>query len=158
MALQKALELEKSLPDGKFLNGNHPGEEDKKAFQALLGKDNVHLWRWVKHMLSYSEEERKSWPAPVKVATVNKSSLVIDVKPWDDETDMTALEAGVRAIEIPGLHWGASKLVKVAYGIQKLQIMLTIEDDKVSTDDVEDAIVANEDYVQSMDIVAFNKL
>ncbi len=38
---------------------------------------------------------------------IAKSSIVLDVKPWDDETDMKALEAGVRAIEMPGLLWGA---------------------------------------------------
>ena len=38
---------------------------------------------------------------------IAKSSIVLDVKPWDDETDMKALEVGVRAIEMPGLLWGA---------------------------------------------------
>lgn len=50
---------------------------------------------------------------------------------------MVALETAVRAIEIDGLHWGASKLIPVAYGVKKLQIMLTIEDALVSSDDIE---------------------
>merc|ERR1712130_487886 len=41
---------------------------------------------------------------------------------------------------------------------KKLQITCVVEDDKVSTDDLEDKITAFEDYVQSMDIVAFNKI
>lgn len=49
-----------------------------------------------------------------------------------DETDMKELEVAVRAIEMDGLLWGASKLVPLAYGIQKLQISCVVEDDKVA--------------------------
>lgn len=31
----------------------------------------------------------------------------MDVKPWDDETDMKKLEEAVRSVEMPGLLWGA---------------------------------------------------
>jgi len=44
------------------------------------------------------------------------------------------MENLVRGIQIDGLTWGASKLVPVGYGIQKLQILCSIEDDKVSVD------------------------
>lgn len=33
--------------------------------------------------------------------------MLLDIKPWDDETDMKKLEEAVRSIEMPGLHWGA---------------------------------------------------
>lgn len=55
-----------------------------------------------------------------------KSVVTLDVKPWDDETDMVALEAAVRSIEQDGLVWGASKLVAIGYGIKKLQITLVV--------------------------------
>ena len=42
-------------------------------------------------------------------ALIAKSSLLLDVKPWDDETDMVALEKSVRSIEADGLLWGACK-------------------------------------------------
>ncbi|ELU18563.1 hypothetical protein CAPTEDRAFT_228652 [Capitella teleta] len=93
-----------------------------------------------------------------KPALVAKSSLLIDVKPWDDETDMKKMEELVRSIQMDGLLWGASKLAPVGYGIKKLVMNAVIEDDKVSTDDLEEKIVAFEDYVQSMDIAAFNKI
>jgi len=83
---------------------------------------------------------------------------VLDVKPWDDETDMVELEKSVRSIEQDGLLWGASKLVPLAYGIKKLQISAVIEDDKVSVDELEEKITAFEDLIQSMDIAAFNKI
>jgi len=84
--------------------------------------------------------------------------LVLDVKPWDDETDLVEMERLVRSVTIEGLTWGASKLVDVAYKIRKLQIMAVIVDDLVSTEDIQDQIQAFEEYVQSTDIAAFNKI
>lgn len=52
----------------------------------------------------------------------------------------------------------AAKLVPVGYGINKLQIMCVVEDDKVSVDDLVEKIQEFEDYVQSVDIAAFNKI
>ena len=40
---------------------------------------------------------------------IAKSSVVLDVKPWDDETDMKKMEEHVRKIEMDGLLWGACK-------------------------------------------------
>ncbi|CAG9805894.1 unnamed protein product [Chironomus riparius] len=93
-----------------------------------------------------------------KPALIAKSSILLDVKPWDDETDMKAMEDNVRTIVMDGLLWGASKLIPLAYGIKKLQIMCVIEDDKVSVDELTEKIEAFEDVVQSVDIAAFNKI
>ncbi|XP_071783462.1 elongation factor 1-beta [Centroberyx gerrardi] len=93
-----------------------------------------------------------------KPALIAKSSILLDVKPWDDETDMVKLEECVRSIQMDGLLWGQSKLVPVGYGIKKLQIGCVVEDDKVGTDMLEEQITAFEDYVQSMDVAAFNKI
>src|SRR5882762_7418460 len=57
---------------------------------------------------------------------VPKSVVTLEVKPWDDETDMKALEESVRSVEMEGLVWGASKLVPIGYGIRKLQITLVV--------------------------------
>jgi len=98
--------------------------------------------------------EKKS----TKPTVIAKSSIVLDVKPWDDETDMKEMEKSVRSIAMDGLLWGASKLVPVGYGINKLQIGCVVEDDKVSVDALTEEIQAFEDYVQSVDIAAFNKI
>lgn len=37
---------------------------------------------------------------------IAKSTIVLDVKPWDDETDLQAMEKAVRSIEADGLVWG----------------------------------------------------
>jgi len=101
---------------------------------------------------AYSEKKSK------KPALIAKSSILLDVKPWDDETDMKEMERLVRTIVMDGLLWGVSKLVPLAYGINKLQICCVIEDDKVSVDELQEKIQENEDFVQSVDIAAFNKI
>merc|ERR1712154_261269 len=93
-----------------------------------------------------------------KPVLIAKSNIILEVKPWDDETDMKMLEESVRSITADGLVWGASKLVPVGYGIQKLQISCVVEDDKVGTDFLDEEITKFEDYVQSMGILAFNKV
>ena len=52
----------------------------------------------------------------------------------------------------------AGKLVPLAFGIKKLTIMCTVEDDKVSIEELTEKIEAHEDFVQSVDIAAFNKI
>uniref|UniRef100_T1JB50 Translation elongation factor EF1B beta/delta subunit guanine nucleotide exchange domain-containing protein n=1 Tax=Strigamia maritima TaxID=126957 RepID=T1JB50_STRMM len=93
-----------------------------------------------------------------KPGVIAKSNIILDVKPWDDETNMKTMEDKVRLVTCDGLLWGASKLVPLAYGIHKLQISCVIEDEKVSVDWLQEQIEANEDLVQSVDIAAFNKV
>ncbi|XP_071342457.1 eukaryotic translation elongation factor 1 delta b (guanine nucleotide exchange protein) isoform X1 [Trachinotus anak] len=100
----------------------------------------------------YAEKKAK------KPALIAKSSILLDVKPWDDETDMAKLEECVRSVQADGLLWGTSKLVPVGYGIKKLQIACVVEDDKVGTDMLEEEITKFEDFVQSVDVAAFNKI
>ena len=82
-----------------------------------------------------------------KKQVIAKSSVLFHVKPWDDETDMVELERLVRTIKMDGLLWGASELKAVAYGIKCLSIVTTIEDDKVSTEDLTEKICEFEDHV-----------
>jgi elongation factor 1-beta len=98
---------------------------------------------------------------PAKKKESGKSSVLMDIKPWDDETDMKKLEETVRSVQMEGLAWGASKLVAVGYGIKKLQIMMTIIDDLVSVDTLVEEVLQeppHNEYIQSCDIVAFNKI
>ena len=93
-----------------------------------------------------------------KAKPAAKSFITLDIKPWAEDTDMKELEDIVRGITKDGLVWGTSKLVEVGFGIKKLQINLIIEDEKVSVDDLEQEIQDLEDFVQSTDIVAMQKL
>merc|ERR1711874_261153 len=101
---------------------------------------------------AYHEKKAK------KPKVIAKTSVLLDVKPWDDETDHNAMLASVKSIEMDGLLWGASKLVPIGYGIKKLQVMCTVEDDKVSVEELTEKIEAFEDFVQSCDVNAMNKI
>merc|ERR1711971_116617 len=101
---------------------------------------------------AYHEKKAK------KPKVIAKTSVLFDVKPWDDETDMDAMLKEVKTIEMEGLVWGASKLVPVGYGINKLQVMCVVEDDKVSIDELSEKICDFEDFVQSVDIAAMSKI
>ncbi|TKY84933.1 hypothetical protein EX895_006013 [Sporisorium graminicola] len=102
----------------------------------------------------YNKKKAAKGPGPAA-----KSLVTLDIKPWDDETDMKELEASVRAIEMDGLVWGSSKLVAIGYGVSKLQCSLVVEDAKVSLDELQERITDEcEDYVQSTDVAAMAKI
>lgn len=127
--------------DGVDLFGSDSEDEDAEA--AKIREERL---------AAYAAKKSKK---PVLIA---KSNIILDVKPWDDETDMQEMEKCVRKIVCDGLLWGASKLVPLAFGIHKLQIACVVEDDKVSIDWLVEEIEKNEDFVQSVDIAAFNKI
>jgi elongation factor 1-beta len=141
-----------------------PSESAKPAAAAKKDDDDLDLFG------SDEEEDAEAEAAKAarlaeyqakkakKPAIIAKSSVVLDVKPWDDETDMKELEKQVREIGLDGLLWGASELVAIGYGIKKLRISCVIEDDKVGTDILEEQITGLEDLVQSMDVFSFNKI
>ncbi|XP_040592217.1 elongation factor 1-delta isoform X4 [Mesocricetus auratus] len=140
-AKKAATPAEDDEDDDIDLFGSDEEEEDKEA--ARLREERLR---------QYAEKKAK------KPSLVAKSSILLDVKPWDDETDMAQLETCVRSIQLDGLVWGGSKLVPVGYGIRKLQIQCVVEDDKVGTDLLEEEITKFEEHVQSVDIAAFNKI
>ena len=82
---------------------------------------------------------------------------MLEVKPYDDQTDVMEIDKLVRAIQMEGLKWGQSQSVPVAYGIKKLQISAVVYDELVSTDDLCELIEKNDEIVQSTDIVSFQK-
>jgi len=119
-------------------------DEDEESEEAKKIRED--------RLKAYAEKKSKK-PGPIA-----KSSIIMDVKPWADDTNLDEMEANVKSIVMDGLLWGATKKVPIGYGISKLQIVCTVEDDKVSVDDLQEKIQEFEEYVQSVDIVAFNKI
>lgn len=138
---QVNVKAEEDEDDGVDLFGSDSDEESETA--AKIREERL---------AAYHAKKSKK---PVLIA---KSNVILDVKPWDDETDMKLMESKVREIVHDGLLWGAAKLVPLAFGIHKLQISCVVEDDKVSIDWLQEQIEAQEDFVQSVDIAAFNKI
>jgi len=130
-----------------------PAAADDDDDMDLFGSDDEEQTEETKRRLAaYAEKKGK------KPALIAKSAIVLDIKPWDDETNMEELEQHVRSIELDGLVWGASRLVPLAFTIKKLQINCVVEDDKVGTDILEEHITAFENHVQSVDIASFQKI
>merc|ERR1711988_13601 len=133
-----------------------PAEEDDDDVD-LFGSDDEEDDEEKKRI---TEERLKAYheKKAKKPKVIAKTSVLFDVKPWDDETDMDAMLKECKSIEMEGLVWGASKLVPVGYGINKLQVMCVVEDEKVSIDELSEKICEFEDYVQSVDIAAMSKI
>ncbi|KAJ9097111.1 Translation elongation factor 1 beta [Meyerozyma guilliermondii] len=105
-----------------------------------------------KRLEEYAAKKAAKGPKPTA-----KSIVTLDVKPWDDETDLEEMLANVKKYETEGLTWGAHQWIPVGFGIKKLQINLVVED-SVSLEDLQAYIEEDEDHVQSTDIAAMQKL
>jgi len=85
--------------------------------------------------------EKPAKPCAGKKGVISKSTLILEIKPQSIKTNLTHVEKLVRNIEIDGLEWSkASKMIPIAYGLQKLQIGAVIVDELVSTDDIVEKI------------------
>mmetsp|Transcript_87241 Transcript_87241/g.121049 ORF Transcript_87241/g.121049 Transcript_87241/m.121049 type:complete len:218 (+) Transcript_87241:65-718(+) len=116
-------------------------DDDKEALEALKKKQ---------------EEANKK---KEKKKPVARSIVIFDVKVYEQEQDLDELAKRIFALEIDGLMWRTEyRLVEIAFGMKKLQVGCTVEDDKVLTDDIFDKILEWEDEVQSCDIVSFQKV
>lgn len=81
-----------------------------------------------------------------------------EVKPADSETDLDKLAEKIFAITKDGLYWKTQyKKEPIAFGIFKLLIGVTVEDEKISVDGLQEEMESFEE-VQSVDILAFNKI
>ena len=95
-----------------------------------------------------------------KKVVIAMSLVMLEVKPLDDTTDLDKLAEHIFGnITQDGLFWKTEyKKEPVAFGIFKLIIGFSLEDEKVSVDNVVERIEALEDQVQSVEIAAFNKI
>jgi len=134
-----------------------PAEEDDDDDVDLFGsdeeEDDAEKARVTAERLKAYHEKKSKKPA-----LIAKTSVLFDIKPWDDETDMDAMLKACKGVEMDGLVWGANKLVPVGYGINKLQLMCVVEDEKVSIEELQEKMEEFEDYVQSVDVAAMNKI
>ena len=88
-----------------------------------------------------------------------RTLVSIEIKPYSVEQDLMALwKKIVTEVTQPGLKWGEScTLADVAFGIKKIQTTFVMGVNN-SSDDVQEAIEAYEDEVQSVEILSMNVL
>ncbi|SGZ53281.1 CIC11C00000005762 [Sungouiella intermedia] len=147
-----------TLPAGKAPAAPAAAAEEDDDDVDLFGSDDEEVDAEAEklkqqRLAEYAAKKAAKGPKPAA-----KSIVTLDVKPWDDETDLEELLANVKSIEQDGLTWGAHTWIPVGFGIKKLQINLVIEDEKVSLDELQQTIEEDEDHVQSTDVAAMQKL
>ena len=158
----KIKELEEKLAQFQSKTTTETPKESEKAPEKkedfdLFGDDEEDDSEHQKLIEQRAQEALKKKAEKGK-QVVLKSAVLIDIKPWDDTTDLKALEVEVRKIEMEGLEWKASKIAPVAFGINKLSISCHMVDDVVSVDELQERIQAMEEFVQSTVIASFTKL
>jgi len=122
------------------------GDDDDEAANAIIAKK-----------AQEKEAAKKAAKAGQDTTKMAKSTLVLDIKPEDSETNLDDLEKAIREITMEGLLWAACEKVPVAFGIKKLRMGAVVVDDLVSVDELQETIEALEGC-QSTDIAAFNKI
>mmetsp|Transcript_7934 Transcript_7934/g.11176 ORF Transcript_7934/g.11176 Transcript_7934/m.11176 type:complete len:220 (+) Transcript_7934:1-660(+) len=140
-ATAEAEEDEEDSDDDLFASDN---EEDIAAAKAL--------------------EERMAAEKAARKAGKGKgerSLIVLEVKPFDAETDLEEIAKGLKKVEHEGIqNWGKEhKLLPVAFGIKKLAISAVVYDDLMGVDGLTEIIEGKYgDDVQSIDVQAMSKV
>merc|ERR1712166_232548 len=147
---------------GKGKGGKKGGKKEEKKVVAKADDDDLDLFG------DDSDDGAAAAAAKAAAAAGKKkkkvviamSIVMLEVKPLDDTTNLDDLAAHIFAnITMDGLFWKTEyKKEPVAYGIFKLIVGFSLEDEKVSVDTVVEKIEEFEDRVQSVEIAVFNKI
>lgn len=160
-ACAKALKPAGAAPQGK--GGAKPAKaaEAKKEDKAddddldLFGDDNEEDAAAAKAAAEAAKKGKKKEKKPV----IAQSLVLFEIKPTGTETDLDALAARVLELTGDGIYWKTEyKKEPLCFGIYKLIMGVTVEDEKVSVDGLQERIEALDDMVQSVEIAAFNKI
>ena len=146
---------------GAAKGGKKGGKKDAPKKEAKKEDDDMDLFGSDEDdgaAAKAAADAAKGAKKPKKVV-IAQSLVLFEVKPLDDTTNIDDMAAAILAIKQDGLYWKTEyRKEPVAYGIFKLIIGVTVEDEKVSVDDLVDKIEALDSMVQSVEILAFNKI
>uniref|UniRef100_A0A674P223 Elongation factor 1-beta n=1 Tax=Takifugu rubripes TaxID=31033 RepID=A0A674P223_TAKRU len=143
-----------------YIEGYVPSQADTVVFDAISSPppaDLVHALRWYNHIKSFQKGSLPGVKKPLGqygppgVADTTSASKPAAKKDDDDDIDLFGSD------EEEDEETARIKEERLAQ-YAKLQIGCVVEDDKVGTEILEEQITAFEDYVQSMDVAAFNKI
>eukprot|EP01012_Entosiphon_sulcatum_P006030 TRINITY_DN1280_c0_g2_i1.p2 TRINITY_DN1280_c0_g2~~TRINITY_DN1280_c0_g2_i1.p2 ORF type:complete len:162 (-),score=34.83 TRINITY_DN1280_c0_g2_i1:213-698(-) len=86
---------------------------------------------------------------------------IIFVCVYDTDTDMAALGEAIPRLSLPGVEWKSTKLVPVAYGVHKLQVIAVLSDPSQAMEALmEEAIagIVGEDVRVVVELCGFHRL
>jgi len=148
-------EEEEQIDDGAIVN--ELGETAAEVKAAAARRERMAKAAELKAAADAKKNAGKE--AVKKEKPPEKSLIVLDVKPWEADTDLVMVWKEICKTQQEGLTWGESyKLEPLAFGIKKLVLTCVIVDSMVLMDDVTEKIEALEDWVQSVEIASFNKI
>ena len=129
------------------------GETAEERAATVARKARMEAARKLKEEKDAKEGKKK------KEKEVEKSLVVLEVKPWEADTNLEAVWHKIKEFQKEGLSWGESfKLEPVAFGVKKLVMTCTIVDSLIVLDDITESIEALEEWVQSVEIASMNKI
>jgi len=136
-----------------------PAKEEEDDDLDLFGSEDEGDAEAAKKAAAAAKEAAKGGKKEKK-KVIAMSLVMLEVKPLDDTTNLDDLSQRIfTTITQEGLYWKTEyKKEPVAFGIFKLIIGFSLEDEKVSVDEVVERIEALEDAVQSVEIAVFNKI
>jgi len=136
-----------------------PAKKEEDDLDDLFGSDDDDDGAAAK-AAAEAAKAAKAGKDKKKKVVIAMSLVMLEVKPMDDQVDLDALAPRIfKEITQDGLFWKTEyKKVPVAFGIFKLIIGFSCEDEKTSVDDIVEKIEAMDDMVQSVEIQAFNKI
>jgi elongation factor 1-beta len=142
---------------GKGGKKEAPKKEEKDDMDDLFGSDDDD---GAAAAAIAAAAKAKAQGGKKKKVVIAMSIVFLEVKPTDDTIDLDALAPRIyKEIQQDGLFWKTEyKKVPVAFGIFKLIVAFSCEDEKTSVDDIVEKIEAMDDVVQSCDIQSFNKI
>lgn len=146
---------------GKAKGGKGKKEAPKKAdddleMDDLFGDDDGDAEAAKKAAAAAKDGAKKK----KKKEEIMMSLVMLEVKPLDDTTNLDDLAKKIfKEITQEGLYWKTEyKKEPVAFGIFKLIVGFSLEDEKVSVDGVVEKVEEFDDMVQSVEIASFTKI
>ena len=102
----KASKDAKSYTSGAAASSAAADDDDDVDLFGSDEEDDAEKQRITEERLKAYHEKKSKKPK-----VIAKTSVLFDVKPWDDETDMEAMKTSCKSIEMDGLVWGATKVM-----------------------------------------------
>ena len=148
----------KPADDDDFDMGFDDEEDEDEEAQAAA--DKARAERMAAALKLKQEADAKKDLKPKAPKPVERSLVVLEVKPWEADTDLVKVWNHIKDNKSQeGLTWGLShKLEPVAFGVMKLVMTCSIVDSLVLMDDITDFIEGLEEWVQSVNVVSMNKI
>ncbi|CAM9244913.1 unnamed protein product [Chrysoparadoxa australica] len=144
-----------AAPSAKGKGKKKAAKGDNDEMDDLFGDDEEED----KPKVSRAEALKAAKAGKDKKKKVERSQMVVEVKPWEADADLMALFKKIQQVPVKGCVWGeACNLVPVAFGVKKIVLSCVVEDEVCGMDDVTDAIEQFEEEVQSCDVTTMNRL